>query len=196
MNENFNNDKFENIVATAKKLFWKHGFRRVSVEEICKEAKVSKMTYYRFFPNKIELAKTVFDGVVEEGRQKFKELMASDIPASEKIKGMILMKEDSTHEISKEFLEDFYLGTQPELKVYVEETTRKVWAEMLNDFKKAQQDGVFRKDFKPEFLIHVSFKIVDMMKDENLMKLYGSPQELIMEYANFVSYGISNREGK
>ncbi|WP_423127527.1 TetR/AcrR family transcriptional regulator [Gaoshiqia sp. Z1-71] len=196
MDEQLKNQKYHDLVQTARNLFWKHGFRRVSIEEICKKAGVSKMTYYRFFPNKIELAKTVFDGVVEEGRQKFKELMASDIPASEKIRGMILMKEESTHDISKEFLEDFYLGTQPELKAYVEEITRKVWDEMLYDFKKAQQEGVFRSDFKPEFLIHVSFKIVDMMKDENLLKLYGSPQELIMEYANFVSYGISNREGK
>ena len=45
------------ILNTARQLFWKHGIRRVSVEEVCREAGVSKMTFYRSFPNKIELAK-------------------------------------------------------------------------------------------------------------------------------------------
>ena len=49
------NPKYLDIFKTAKDLFWKYGIKRVSIEEICKEAKVSKMTFYKFFPNKIEL---------------------------------------------------------------------------------------------------------------------------------------------
>ncbi|HSO86490.1 MAG TPA: helix-turn-helix domain-containing protein [Draconibacterium sp.] len=188
------NPKYQDILKTARELFWKHGFKRVSIEEICKKAGVSKMTYYRFFPNKIELAKTVFNNEIDEGRLKFRNLMEADIPAKEKIKGIILLKAEGTNNISKEFLEDFYMGTEPELKTFVEERTKETWNELLQDWTLAQGKGFFRKDFKPEFFLRATFKLVDLLKDEELNKLYDKPQDLIMEFANFVAYGISPHE--
>jgi hypothetical protein len=43
-------------------------------------------------------------------------------------------------------------------------------------------------------LLHISLKLVDLLKDEKLNKLYDSPQEFIMEFAKLVAYGISEPE--
>jgi hypothetical protein len=50
---------------------------------------------------------------------------------------------------------------------------------------------VFRKDFKPEFILHLSQKVIEMASDKSLLQLYNNQQELIMELANFFVYGIS-----
>ena len=47
---------YQILFSTAKNLFFKFGLRRVSVEEICKKASVSKMTFYRNFNNKEHIA--------------------------------------------------------------------------------------------------------------------------------------------
>ena len=60
------NAKREALLNTGRRLFWKYGFKRVTISEICEEADVSKMTYYRCFENKTDLAKTIFDKVVKE----------------------------------------------------------------------------------------------------------------------------------
>jgi AcrR family transcriptional regulator len=193
MNEKKENKKYSEILAAARELFWKHGFRRVTVQEICQRAGVSKMTYYKHFPNKIELAKIVFDKEIKDGIEKFHNLMDEDLPAPEKIEKMILMKAESTNNISQEFMEDFYLGSEPELKRFVVEKTRESWESLLKDWKNAQKMGVFRDDFKPEFLLQVSFKMVELLKDKDLHKLYGSTQELILEFSRFFAYGISPR---
>ncbi|RKY44359.1 MAG: TetR/AcrR family transcriptional regulator, partial [Candidatus Neomarinimicrobiota bacterium] len=39
--------KIDKIVETGKKLFYRYGIKKVSVEEICKEAGVSKATFYK-----------------------------------------------------------------------------------------------------------------------------------------------------
>ena len=181
-------------MATGRDLFWKHGFKRVSIEEICLKAKASKMTFYRFFPNKIELAKAVFDQVANEGLQKFKSVLNEDTTSSEKIRKMMLLKMDGTHNISKEFLQDFYNDRELGLKEYIEEKTRQSWNEILNDFKQAQEKGWFRSDMKPEFLFYFSQKMGELVVDENLMKLYSTPQELLLELTNFFAYGISPRD--
>jgi AcrR family transcriptional regulator len=47
------NQKYLKILAAGRDLFWKHGFKRVTIEEVCREAGASKMTFYKFFENKI-----------------------------------------------------------------------------------------------------------------------------------------------
>lgn len=152
------------------------------------------MTFYRIFPNKVELAKAVFDKEVNEGLRKFKAVLNEESTSSEKIRKIMLMKMDGTHNISNEFLQDFYNDRELGLKEYIEEKTRQSWNEILDDFKQAQQKGWFRSDMKPEFLFFFSQKMGELIVDENLMKLYRTPQELLSELTNFFAYGISPRD--
>ncbi|HOP04622.1 MAG TPA: TetR/AcrR family transcriptional regulator [Tenuifilaceae bacterium] len=186
--------KQQSVIHTAKELFWKHGYRRVTVEEICIKAKVSKMTFYRFYANKLELAKAVFDMVIDNAIKDFKVLINEDISPSEKMRRMLLMKLEGTNDISKEFLMDFY--NNPDLGVagYIEKRTAEVWHSIVEDFRRGQQEGWIRKDFKPELILILSQKVMELVKDENALRLYGSPQEFIMEIANFITYGIANHD--
>ena len=186
--------KYQKLLSTGRQLFWKYGFKRVSIQEICEEAGVSKVTFYRFFENKTDLAKAVFDKEAQEGLVKFRNIMQEDTSAPEKIKKIVLMKQEGVNEISKEFLKDFYSSPELGLKTYIEEKTQVMWNEMLNDFKEAQQKGWLRKDLKPEFLFYISQKVSEMLNDEHLGKLYNSPQDLVMELTNFFAYGISPHE--
>ena len=182
--------KYDDIITIAKDLFWKHGFKRVSVEEICQKANVSKMTFYKYFPNKIELAKSIFNGVVVEAEKQFKQIMKEDSSADAKIRNLIQLKMDGTNNISPEFLQDFYTGTEPELKTYVEERTRLSWNILIEDFKEAQLNGVFRKDFNPELLIKVQMKLFEILDDKSVTSMFNTKQELIMEFVNLMVYGI------
>ena len=188
------NKKFIEILTTAKELFWKHGFRRVSVEEICKKAEVSKMTFYRYFLNKTELAKTVYAKEAEKGIEAFKAIMSEKNSSAEKIKNIIHLKLEATNEISHEFVMDFYTSQETGLKDFIESKTYEFLSEILLDFKKAQQEGIFRKDFKPELILAISQKVIELASDENLLKLYKNQQDLIMELTNFFVYGISPHE--
>lgn len=188
------NKKYLQLLVTARDLFWKHGFRRISIEELCQKAEVSKMTFYRFFPNKVELAKAVYDREIDQGLLKFRNILAEPSLPSEKIRKMVSLELEGSHNISREFLQDFYGGREPELSKYIEERTRQSWDEILGDFKNAQAQGSFRQDMKPEFLFFLSRKIGELLTDEKLLSLYSSPQELVMEMTNFVSYGISPRD--
>jgi AcrR family transcriptional regulator len=182
--------KFYEIKSTAKELFWKHGIRRVTVEEICQEAGVSKMTFYRLFENKIELAKIVLDNIFEKNMQKYLDIMKQDVPFSEKAKQIVLLKFEGTQAISQELLMDIYKYQEPELITFMDEMRKRSINQFLKDMATAQLEGWVRKDIKPEFIIHVLNKIQEMVTDENLLARYGSPQELIMELNNFFFYGI------
>ena len=83
------NQKYQLVIETAHQLFWKFGIRRVTIEEIARESGVSKVTIYKFFKNKIEIAKTVINNILSNAEKEYKALMAKDIPFEEKIKSRL-----------------------------------------------------------------------------------------------------------
>ncbi len=184
--------KYQAIILKAKSLFRKHGIRRISVEEICKEAGVSKMTFYRFFANKTELAEVVLKDIVESGFQKYKAVMRQEIPFPEKIKQTILLKHEASTDISEEFLKDVYQGNKSGLKEILDHYMNVSLTEVMNDMKTAQEAGWIRKDLKPDFLLYMMNDIGEKMFDEKLKAMYSDMHDLIMELTNFFFYGISN----
>ena len=181
------------ILASARELFWKHGFRRVTVDEICEKSGISKMTFYRYFENKTELAKAVFSLAANEGYNQFRIIMNEPISPEEKINIILLMKFEGTHEISIEFLNDFYHGKDKELHEYVRSCTLEVWNKILLELKLARDKGIFRKDLNLEFFFLMSQNFVESMNDERITKLFSNPQEMIMECTRLLMYGISPR---
>ncbi len=186
------NKKYQHLISTAHDLFWKHGFKRVTIEEICHAAGVSKMTYYKFFPNKIELAKTVFNKVIDEGVSAFHNLMISDISREEKIKKILLMKFEGTNNISQEFLRDFYNHSDSELARFVESKIQEVYEGARSEFRLAQRNGLFRKDINMDFYFNLTLRID--YADPSLAKFFKTPQEMVMAVVDLFLYGISPRE--
>jgi len=151
------------------------------------------MTFYKYFPNKLELAKTVFDQVIEEGLQSFRRILCEKSSVPDKMRKLLQLKFEGSHNISKEFLADFYGNPELDLKPYIEKKTHETWDAMLNDWKIAQQNGVFRKDLNLEFLFFVIQKQADLIHDPYLQSLFPTTEDLIMEFANLSIYGIAPR---
>lgn len=188
------NKKKADILEASRQLFWKHGFRRVTIEEICNVAGTSKMTFYRYFPDKINLAKKVLDQFYEQSMAKFRIIVREDTSAAEKMEKMISMKLEGSNDISNEFIQDFLGSTDLGLTSYFEDKINLVWAEGISEFKLGQKEGWIRKDLNVEFLFYFSQKIVPLLTDKQLMKLFDSPKNMISEVSNLIVYGIVPRE--
>ena len=190
------NQKRKKILSEGKALFWKYGFKRVTVEEVCTAAKVSKMTFYKFFANKMELIKTIIEDLSKASIRGYREIMDADIPFTEKITRQIEMKMEGTTDMSSEFMNDLILHAESDIhEIYAkiaEDTLKMVHA----DYLKAQQEGDIRSDIKPEFIIYFLNHLFEMFKDKNLSNLYASPNEMAMELINFFFYGVLDRDHK
>ena len=191
---NMSNPKRDLILETGKVLFWKFGYKRVTMEEVCKEAGVSKMTYYKYFANKIELVKTIMDNILRVSLDKYKNIMASDIPYPEKVVEMIHLKKDQIENMSSEFFKDYLQSGDPELISYLEQLSGESMQMFVDDFRKAQENGDIRQDLKIEFIMYVMNHLVEMAQEDALLNMYDEPQDLVMEITNFLFYGILNRD--
>ena len=190
---NLSNPKRDLILETGKALFWKFGYKRVTIEEICKETGVSKMTYYKYFTNKIDLVKTIMDDILRVSLDKYKNIMASDQPYPEKVVALIHLKKDQIENMSSEFFKDYVQSGDPELISYLEQLSGESMQIFVDDFKKAQDNGDIRQDLKIEFIMYMMNHLVEMASEDVLLNMYDEPQDLVIEITNFLFYGILNR---
>ena len=186
--------KLQAILDAGKSLFWKHGIKRVSIEEICQVAGVSKMTYYKYFSNKSALAKHIIEEVTEEGIKNYKNIIDSDIPYDQKVKKMIQAKMTNSNDISQELFLDLYKYSDKEITGTIEAIKNRIFNIYLDDFRIAQKNGDIRSDIKPEFILFFLNRITEMMTDTELVSMYPDPQHMIAEMTNIFFYGIMSEK--
>ena len=186
--------KFEAIVSAARSLFWKHGIRRVTIEEICQNAGVSKMTCYKYFSNKTAIAKYLIEDMFESGIKAYKEIYHSDISYEEKVKMMLDLKMSNAHEMSQELLDDIYKNQDEELSETIETIKKRMIGIYLDDIREAQKIKEIRDDVKPEFMLYFLNNLTEMLTDQRLVSIYSNPQQMISEVMTFFFYGIMPRK--
>ncbi len=188
-----NNPKYQDIYRTGKELFWKYGIKKVSIEEICREANVSKMTFYKFFPNKIELAKTILSELMKSSMHKFDTIVKQDISFQEKLESIFLLKIEAVNDFSQEFMNDIYTNSDSSLKNYLEESAKQAMQQVADFYKDAQDKRFIRKEVNINFIISFSSQMSIFMEDETLMAQYKNPIDFILEVMNMMFYGIVTR---
>lgn len=182
------------ILETGRNLFGKHGTRRVSVEEICREAGVSKMTFYRYYPNKNQLIKAVIVLMLDEAMVGYRELMARDISFKAKMEELVRLKFESTDAVSEEFAKDIYINGAPEIKALYQELAAKIMLEVMANFQEAQAQGWMRADIKPGFIMFMMEAMREQYFDEKLRSMYPNLAELAVELNRFLFYGLGVKE--
>ena len=192
--ETTSNPKRSQIIATGKELFWKFGFKRVTIEEIARETGVSKMTFYKYFPNKMKLAIVVLDEVFETSMENVRKLHDEHISPAETLKKILQLKSEGTRNISEEFIKDLYSYPEGELKAYMETKMQIMFAEIIKVYEKGKEDGWIRKDLNIPFLMLFNRKIIDLFTDDEMLHYFDSSQDLVMEITNLIVYGISPHE--
>jgi AcrR family transcriptional regulator len=184
------NKKQDQILRSGRDLFWKYGMKRVSIEEICLEAGVSKMTFYKYFANKTSLALKILKQYYDEAMAEYHQIMDSSLSYPEKIERGIALKLKNARNLSQEFVNELYKNGDPEIMAFMQEMVKVSLDEFMSDFRTYQKKGEIRRDVKPEFMLYMLNKLVEMTADDNFTRLFDNPADLVRTVSTFYFYGI------
>jgi AcrR family transcriptional regulator len=172
--------KRDHILQSGETLFIKHGMRRVTVEEICRQAGVSKPTFYKYFENKAALARRIDELWIEEALQQIDEIEKAEIPFPEKMKQVLAMKQDLAGRPGPEFLNDLI-----QLDIDLSHAYKRVMLFLVE----GQKSGNVRADISPELLM-ASFEILNNMQyDTRIRNLYVDAKTLAGDIFKLFNYG-------
>lgn len=179
------------IIAAGRALFWNYGIKRVSLKEICETAGTSKVTFYRFFENKIALAKYLLDQIIKEGLQAYQAIMASNQSLQQKMAQLLAAKIEQTQVFSAAFIQDIYSHEDLGLKAYIESQSQQGLELFLDDLEQAQQRGELRADINRAFLRYQLLQLQVAAMQPELIQAYDSHHDLIEAVTRHFLYGLT-----
>jgi len=172
--------KRDDLIQTGEALFVKHGMRRVTVEEICRQAGVSKPTFYKYFENKAALARRIVELWIEESLQRVDEIEEAEAPFPEKLKQILSIKQAISGRPGPEFLEDLI-----DLDIDLSHALRRVMCFL----SESQQRGDIRADVRPEVLMAAFNLLNSMQHDPRIRDLYEDAETLAGDVFKLFHYG-------
>jgi AcrR family transcriptional regulator len=178
------------ILEAAKRLFFEKGLKKVSIEEICRAAVVSKMTFYRNYSNKSDIAFKVIENELIISQRIYDEIMNSEKPFLEKIHEIIIEKKESSKRISKEFLQDIFNSDVESINLLIENHTQTSLVKLKSFFNEAKLKNHIRSDINVDLLILMINSFAQKMKDPSFLSIFDSVEEASKELNNFFFYGI------
>lgn len=185
--------KFKQIIEIATDLFSKYGVKRVTIEEICTTAQISKMTFYKYFANKIELAEYIIFNILDNAQLEFDNIFSQSSPFAEQIDQFIQLKLKYAKQFSKEFYLDF-TNLSPKIHQNIIAYSQKNSTQFLQFIKQAKKNGDVRKDISLKFISYMLNNIFELREDEKLLSLFNNLEEMTLDMVNFYFYGIMGKK--
>jgi AcrR family transcriptional regulator len=177
--------KRQQILQTGERLFSRFGAKRVSIEELCREASVSKMTFYKYFANKAELIRTIRDNWIDLGFKRFDEINAMQLPFPEKIDLMTRWEVEFSSRINTEFIREV-LST--------EDVEKRFKQGYIGNITRAQEVGEIRSDIDPQFLWLVQKKLGELFREEGWKNVPMEFDQFQEQLRNLLYFGLLTRE--
>ncbi|MFI8712421.1 TetR/AcrR family transcriptional regulator [Brevibacillus brevis] len=95
-------NKIDQIYSAAFQLFSKHGFQKVSVNEIAQNAKVSPATIYNYFGTKEQLYADMLMNWMDKQLEQYERILDSGSSFPEKTKDIMLLEAKNLHTLTDE----------------------------------------------------------------------------------------------
>lgn len=182
--------KKEQIEQKAMELFWKHGFKKVTIDEICKKANVSRKTFYTFFENKNALIIYLYNKLIDEAYVIYEEIIRSDLTFSNKLEKFLNQKIESTKNISMEFIADIYNSEDSELLDFFNKVIEQSIQFMRNFLSDSQKNGDIDSQLNLDYIMFMLQKAIDLCGTKELMAMFPDANTLTRQVTQSFIYGI------
>ena len=174
-------------------LFYEQGWIATSIAEICRLAKVSRVTFYKHFPTKEALVKIVFEEQKNKMRLEFEQLLHDRADLATVIQRILTMQQEAmTTLYSASVLADLNAHQDEELRLFFQKMTQEKYEYMHYFFSMLQQRKVIRDDF-PIALIDVLLQKIDEMLNMPMLQqhYHNNEQQLLKDVLQFFMHGIA-----
>ena len=189
--------KKEQIVEAARKLFTKYGYKKVSMDEIAKEAGVTKKTVYAYFKDKDELFKYFVFEEVDVMKKLVKEVEDRNLPFFDMVHQTIY--EVLKHKKQKNFL----LTITKEAEALKNPTVIEAVKILDTEVKKFIKDKLtyaieheYIKPYNVDVLTFIIYKVyIALMFEWDSEKMPLDEKEISDNVLQVLKNGIINKKG-
>ncbi len=188
----------QRIVEVATEYFLKHGFSRVTTDELAEELGMSKKTLYKHFASKEELLRECVQMVMHEFSVKTATIVHdTGLSFIDKLQRLVQMLAAQHARIGKTVLDDMRRNAPQIWKEINEWRSHNILTEFRKFIREGMESGVFRSDIPDILVVTIYLAVVqNVMVPERLNELPFSMQEVYEAIAKIHYEGLLTEEGR
>lgn len=184
--------KYNKLLDKAEELFWKFGYNSVSVDQIAKEAGISKMTIYKHFHSKEDLFIEVLMNYSEYHIDVLMEKINEKYHTLEKIKAMYSYTLALNNQLSPIFIRDILDRASILTKItsYKEKRSLEIWRNII-------EDGIQKKEIREldvDFICNILLRIPTIFINTDSYTDEVKRLKMFENLFDFMSYGLLGRK--
>jgi AcrR family transcriptional regulator len=193
---NDNKDKKQRIIDAALLLFKQtHDVKKVSIETIAKQAKVSPTTIYNNFGTRENLIYESIKELMKDNIERNRNIINSDIPFPNKIAGVMSSKMDLTASLNSEILEKIIRQDEsisPLIADVYKNEIRPLWIKMMSDGKK---EGYIDESLNEKvLLIYLDTIKAGLSINKDLWNDFTNKIEIMKQMTSIMFYGFLKKK--
>ncbi len=183
-------NKKEQLDRAAWNLFWKHGFRKVSITEICQKARLSRKTFYAYYKDKTTLIIHLLEDWNETLMQSYRSIIESEQPFAAKMQELLALKYEMSSNFSMEFVSDFFNPQAAGILEQFSKLTSDSLETTQHFFIQAQKKGEMNPNIQVDFLMWMIQKQLELLQSEDILHLFPDAETLARQFSESLIYGI------
>lgn len=176
--------KYISLLDTAKVLFFQHGIKRVTIEEICAEANVSKVTFYKYFKNKNDLIRVIREELTQIGFKRLDEINALPLSYPEKVEMMTAWRMQFFASMKSDFIKEI---------IDINSISEEIKQRYLKNIRDAQQNGEIDPTLSPELIWLVTEKFNEIVKEGTWENYLPDHMQAQAQLRKLYFYGLLKR---
>lgn len=164
----------QRIVDAARRHFFSHGFRSVTMDDLAEELGISKKTLYAYFPGKFDMLEAVLADKLRSVEQTLKEVTRAhpnDFPAT--LRKLLAGTQRELNEIKPPFVRDMRQKAPDVFKLVERRRAALIQRYMGKFFIDGQQLGMVRKDVPAKLIIEILLAMVQSIMNPPKMEELG-----------------------
>ena len=186
------------IIAAARRHFFAHGFRSVTMEDLAEELGMSKKTLYAAFPSKLELLRAVLLHKfynVESDLDQATATLSSDVLGA--LHELLACMQRHTSEIQAPFVRDMR-RENPEFFKLIEDRRRQIIQRYFGKiFEEGRRAGILRRDIPARLMIEILVGATEaIMNPPKMAELGLTPKTGYLSVTTVILEGLLTAKGR
>jgi len=191
-----NSGKRSRIIEAAAKLFGdSHKVRKVSIEEIAAEARVSPTTIYHYFGTRDALVAEVAKSLVRTVTNRSREFLNSSMPWAQKLQAIASVKLQLTSAFSNEVMGKM-VSQDPALAKFVDDVVSTEFAPLWRQFlAEGKAEGYINPGLNEGvFMSYMEVLIAGFRTRPDLVQEWQKSRRLLEEISRLIFFGFMEKD--
>lgn len=182
------------VVAAARREFFLHGLRGVTMSDIADALGMSKKTLYKVFPSKLDLARAVLLQKFGEIESELEQVMSAESDFVTSAQALIATLQRHVEELKPPFWRDIQRDA-PELFHLAETRRQNLIARYIGELlKSGRKSGIIRKDVSTDVMLSILIGAVQsVVTPASTAELRLTPKEALTAVVTVFFQGVIER---